>query len=260
MTKQTGHGGGLISYLVNDGPSNTRALPSAFSAWGNLPSGAKGNIVFGSYSLATIEAATGVAVGLETTARNNSGLSPDTNLPPNLAVGTTRVAPIGENLTCGGTANCSIGLNITSEGGSNRVFNTGIYLQKFARYGMVVDANDGATAIVARAGSNAVSLHLQNIGTYKGSSTVADYQDSSNVTRFALKQDGSIKIAGELIAGQPVVLPSYTVAALPSCTDALRGAMAFVTDANTPTYNGPLIGGGSSAVPVACNGRGWSAH
>lgn len=215
--------------------------------------------LFGGYSLATIESATGVAVGHEITVRNNTASKPDTNLPPDLAIGTKTVAPIGENLTCGGTENCSIGLNVTSEAGSRRVFNTGIYLGKFAQYGILVDANGAATAIVAKAGTNAVSLHLQNTGTYNPSSSVLDYQDSSGRTRFTVRQDGSITTGG-IAAAKPVILPSYVVAALPPCVAALKGAMAYVTDARAPTYNGALSGGGSVSVPVACNGTAWLSH
>jgi hypothetical protein len=63
-------------------------------------------------------------------------------------------------------------------------------------------------------------------------------------------------------SSQGIALPTTTVAGLPSCSanplffDALR----VVTDANAPTYNGALTGGGSVTVPVFCNGTAWVAH
>lgn len=68
-------------------------------------------------------------------------------------------------------------------------------------------------------------------------------------------------IAGGAIAvSHPVVLAAYTVASLPRCNATLKGGMAYVTDANAPTYNGALSGGGSVTVPVFCSGSSWSSH
>lgn len=55
-------------------------------------------------------------------------------------------------------------------------------------------------------------------------------------------------------------LKSYTVATLPTCATALKGAMLMVTDATTPTYNAALTGGGAVVVPVFCDGSAWTSH
>lgn len=57
-----------------------------------------------------------------------------------------------------------------------------------------------------------------------------------------------------------VLLPSSTIAALPTCTAALKGTMRVVTNATTPTYNGTLTAGGAVVVPVMCNGSAWTSH
>ncbi len=57
-----------------------------------------------------------------------------------------------------------------------------------------------------------------------------------------------------------VKLPGYTVASLPACVSALRGALAYVSDALSPTYGGSLTGGGGIAVPVFCDGSAWTSH
>jgi hypothetical protein len=48
-----------------------------------------------------------------------------------------------------------------------------------------------------------------------------------------------------------------TVAALPSAATAGEGARAFVTDADSTTFNAAAVGGGSNKVPVFSNGTAW---
>lgn len=55
-------------------------------------------------------------------------------------------------------------------------------------------------------------------------------------------------------------IPTYTVATLPACTAANKGAVLIATDTTTPTYNGALTGGSNVIVPVFCNGTAWSSH
>lgn len=57
-----------------------------------------------------------------------------------------------------------------------------------------------------------------------------------------------------------VLLPTSTVATLPTCNAGLKGTLRAVTDATTPTYNGALTGGGAVVVPVLCNGTAWTSH
>lgn len=55
----------------------------------------------------------------------------------------------------------------------------------------------------------------------------------------------------------PVQLKLYTVAALPTATASLRGTVAAVSDALTPTYRGALTGGSTSTCMVICTGSAW---
>lgn len=48
-----------------------------------------------------------------------------------------------------------------------------------------------------------------------------------------------------------------TVANLPTAATAGAGARAFVTDANSTSFNALLVGGGSNAVPVFSDGDVW---
>jgi len=71
---------------------------------------------------------------------------------------------------------------------------------------------------------------------------------------------------GRVVAKGSLALPRYTIAAgasqIPACSTALKGTMVYVTDySGSPTYNGAIgTGGGSSGVPVACDGSAWTTH
>ena len=71
-------------------------------------------------------------------------------------------------------------------------------------------------------------------------------------------------ISGLTLTAPVLSLPnlvSYTVSTLPTCNSTTnKYAMAVVTDATSPTYNGALTGGGAVVVPVFCNGTAWTSH
>ena len=58
----------------------------------------------------------------------------------------------------------------------------------------------------------------------------------------------------------PAQLAAFTVATLPSCSSTISNSIVAVTDANGPTYNGTLTGGGSVHVLALCNGTSWASH
>lgn len=51
-----------------------------------------------------------------------------------------------------------------------------------------------------------------------------------------------------------------TVANLPTCTTAMEGFPVMVSDANAPTWNATLTGGGSTHVMAVCENGNWTAH
>jgi hypothetical protein len=55
-------------------------------------------------------------------------------------------------------------------------------------------------------------------------------------------------------------LPTTTVSSLPSCGAGQKGMLYSVSDARPPTYNATVVGGGSTTIPVFCNGTSWTAH
>jgi hypothetical protein len=63
--------------------------------------------------------------------------------------------------------------------------------------------------------------------------------------------------AGNLICAGTIRTNPVTVAALPSAATAGEGARAFVTDADSTTFNAAAVGGGSNKVPVFSDGSVW---
>ena len=54
-----------------------------------------------------------------------------------------------------------------------------------------------------------------------------------------------------------IIFNPTTVASLPTCNSAEKGARAFVTNATATTFLSVVAGGGSNNVPVVCNGTNW---
>ncbi len=64
-------------------------------------------------------------------------------------------------------------------------------------------------------------------------------------------------------AGNGIELPAVHVANLPTCNASLLNSVMAVDDAQSPTYNGTLTGGGlgaSARIVAFCNGASWTAH
>jgi len=59
---------------------------------------------------------------------------------------------------------------------------------------------------------------------------------------------------------QQLQVSIYTVATLPACNASFEGQMEGVSDAVSPSYLATVTGGGSTHVPVYCNGTSWVAH
>lgn len=63
-----------------------------------------------------------------------------------------------------------------------------------------------------------------------------------------------------LVGPGGVQLSAKTVATLPTCNAGAAGTVLYVTDANGPTYNANLVGGGAVKTLAMCNGANWTAH
>lgn len=105
--------------------------------------------------------------------------------------------------------------------------------------------------------SNPVTPTSQNLAAAGLAGTGLTINITWNTTASALSLNPS---GGATTFGGVAKLRGFTVATLPAAATAGVGAMAYVTDATVPTYNGTLTGGGAVIVPVFSNGTAWTAH
>ena len=89
---------------------------------------------------------------------------------------------------------------------------------------------------------------------------------SGNISTGALVVKGGAGIAGNVNVGGTIygnvvanVLNTITttVSSLPSASAVGVGTRAFVTDANTTTFNSAVSGSGGNAMPVFSTGTSW---
>lgn len=112
---------------------------------------------------------------------------------------------------------------------------------------------DAANVLAQRRGANAQEFRLYNTYTSASDYERANMAWSSNVLRF------SATAAGTGTARIIAVNGVYTVATLPACVAASRGARATVTDATAPAFLAALVGGGAVVSPAFCDGTKWVA-
>lgn len=98
----------------------------------------------------------------------------------------------------------------------------------------------------------------RNTGTGTAGSVVIQTSAAAVSGTLAGTSADRLTVSGTAItAALPVVLKSYTVATLPT---GVEGAVAYVTDASSPTYRATVAGGGSDKVMVFYNGTNWICH
>lgn len=82
------------------------------------------------------------------------------------------------------------------------------------------------------------------------------YAMASDIGVYAQKNAAeTIENVWTFLAANPLVTQATTVASLPSGLAA--GSRAFVTDANSTTFNATAAGGGANKVPVVYDGAAW---
>lgn len=59
------------------------------------------------------------------------------------------------------------------------------------------------------------------------------------------------------VQGAPLVVPSTTVALLPTCNAGSKGMLEMVTDATAPIALTSVAGSGTVSTFVVCNGTTW---
>ena len=84
--------------------------------------------------------------------------------------------------------------------------------------------------------------------------------NNGTFSNFAYRSPGfTVDGSGNAVA-KTVQLSAYTVGTLPTCAAGLAGQIAYVTDANAPTYNATLTGSSTTKTLALCNGSAWVAH
>jgi hypothetical protein len=199
--------GGISSHLTNDYPSSTFVLPTAITGFATIPASTSGNQAFGVYGLAELRSTGGgTGIASEFTARNFSGNAPDTNLPPNSAIGTTTSVTKGINVTCGFQAlpaDCSIGIHIGNEVSDPTfsIFNTGEYIQLYRQYGLFIEAMPSGNQISAVIKTNGVGNAMELLSTAEPSlgGGVFEIVNHSAVTTFYITYGGDFLATGKAV-------------------------------------------------------------
>lgn len=112
-----------------------------------------------------------------------------------------------------------------------------------------------AQSVLSETVSNAAQPNITSVGTLT-SLTVSGNVTAGNADLgdavFANNFSGNYVTASIFVKNTPVL-----VSALPAAASAGAGARAFVTDADSITFNDPVVGGGANGMPVFSNGTGW---
>lgn len=125
-----------------------------------------------------------------------------------------------------------------------------------SNFGTLFDDGAGNTQFqVNNTVANAVD-HIVITGAATGGTPIIAAAGTDTNVSMTLQTKGSGVIFLQAVA----ILGHFTVGTLPACNGGIQGALAFVSDANAPTYNGTLSGGGTVSVPAFCNGGTWTAH
>lgn len=144
---------------------------------------------------------------------------------------------------------------------------TAVHIFSGAGSGTAVGMRISSTGMLIANGNvihNAASAPLHIIKTTEQARIA---YDSSNYLSMTVNSTGNITLAltgttpkftfsQQIIHSAPERLMNYTVATLPA---GVQGDLAYVTDANAPTFLGVIAGGGAVKCPVFYDGTNWVA-
>ena len=140
--------------------------------------------------------------------------------------------------------------------------------------GITVRQGGGNQAVFKSTGANGATVVIENTTT--GQQARTDYNDAgvnkwqvgklannnyyiwdnaASVTAITIPTGGST-----VDLGKGLKFAVTTIGALPTCNSGMSAAAYYVTDANAPTWNATLAGGGAVKVLAVCNGTNWTAH
>jgi hypothetical protein len=166
---------------------------------------------------------------------------------------------VGVGLNAIGT-DTNIGINIVPKG-TGTVAITRLSVPQTATFnsGITVGVEGSTVGSVAFKNATSGTITLQPTTGALGTVTATLPANTGTIAETNLAQtftaiqtfDTTIKLKGYTVAGLTAAHP---------CNAGAEGSMAYVTDANAPTYNTAVAGGGAVKVPVFCDGANWTAH
>lgn len=118
-----------------------------------------------------------------------------------------------------------------------------------------------AQAILAQTVTNAAQPNITSVGTLtslnvSGNIAVTNANLGNLLTANFASINNNLTATGNVIAAVVKTVP-VTVTNLPAAANVGAGARAFVTDADSTTFNDPVVGGGANSVPVFSDGSDW---
>jgi hypothetical protein len=166
---------------------------------------------------------------------------------PGQNIGVGDAAP-GDNIGGAPAGHRNVGIGIKSLGDALGNLNTAAGHNSGLSIKGIIKADQKNAFFGANSGNNA----LQKVDAVNSIAIGADTFTTKN-NQVVI---GSDAITETIIRGV-TRRTTYTVATLPSAAAMGAGSLAFVTDANSTTFNAVVVGGGSNAVPVFSDGTNW---
>lgn len=249
------------------------------SALSQITGAAGGNTGTGAYACGTVTTGSNnVCLGLLsgnavlTTGSGNILIGTNVDTP---TAATNNYLNIGNIITGTSTLLSFAGpISATSAGAFNPATNTNAALQATGSFGGGFLFLDNGGYIGAWSSSSGSVFNMTTAGNAGGFvSSVGAFQISATQLKFNVATAstsaatgsgvfaGGLGVSGAIWAGTYVSTTPTTVPALGTCNAGTQGARRFVTDSNAASYTAGIgtvaATGGSTAVPVTCDGAAW---
>ena len=235
-----GGNNGIVGMVDNNLPPLSVTYPTGVTGAGRISAGSRGAVSFGVYGECQ-QFDSGTCTN-EFDAFNYAGTA-DPYLPPQIALGTTRVLPVSMTVGAGGTGQVALAIRITPEGSHPSSFVNGIYFEPTAvtSTAIIVDSSStrgAATAADLRNIGTAPVLKMVTVGpSAPGNPVWQSTRLDNGLTYAAVTQDGTI-LSGPGAAGfgaGPASCVSGGQVAVPGDAQSCRRTLRTTTTSVQPT-------------------------
>lgn len=134
------------------------------------------------------------------------------------------------------------------------VGHSGFGTNSFSKFATNYDLGSGAATLMGDISGN---LNGDIIGISATESGIAYYNNLDNTGKFGINTNAptvALDVVGDIKTSSTVILQGFTVSTLPT---GVIGMIAYVTDADSPTYLSTVVGGGSTVCKVFFDGSNW---